>query len=97
MKIIVPVFFLSLLLSVSCTRRFSCECDYTVLSYADTTIVNAAGNDTNVVWEYRTPDVYRSSIAYTSKKLANEECDERGRSLGLDTLHVDISCSISKE
>jgi hypothetical protein len=83
------LFVFGALVVIGCTRRFSCDCDYISLSYEL--------NDDGDTVEIRTSEDYRSSIAYTSKKLANEECDERGRSIGLDTLNVEISCGISKE
>jgi hypothetical protein len=93
----VVLFTLGTTLIFSCTRRFSCDCNYVQLEYIDSVFKDSNNQDSLGIFIKRSDEKYNSSIAYTSKKLANEECDERGRSLDLDTLHVDISCSISKE
>jgi hypothetical protein len=73
---------------VSCTRKFSCECDYKQRAI----IINGQG----VEEEVRTDEKYTSTIMYTSKKLANEECTERGRSIELDTMRVEAVCKVTK-
>lgn len=75
------------LILVSCTRRYECACRYKQLSYeyeVDDTI------------EVVTDTVYRSYISYTSKKLATEECNERGRALMFDSLKIESTCSTVK-
>jgi hypothetical protein len=85
-----PFFFLSIVLIglVSCTRKFSCDCDYKQRAI----IINDQGNEEEV----RTDEKYSSTIMYTSKKLANEECTERGRSIELDTMRIEASCIVTK-
>lgn len=84
------VFFAVLILGLmSCTRKFSCECDYLQRAF----VTNEQGNQEEV----RTAEKYGSSIMYTSKKLANEECDERGRSIALDTMRIEVSCKVTKD
>lgn len=72
-----------------CTRKFTCECDYKQRAI----IINDQGNPE----ETRTDEKYRSNIMYTSNKLATEECNERGRAIGLDTMRVEASCKVIKE
>ena len=76
------------LLVFSCTRRYECQCDYKKRSFE----FNEAGDEVEV----RTDTVYLSYISYTSKKLATEECDERGRSLMLDSLNIEATCGVIK-
>lgn len=80
--------FASALLVFSCTRRFECQCDYKQRSFSL--------NDEGDTLELRKDTIYLSYISYTSKKLANEECDERGRSLMLDSLKIAATCGVSK-
>ena len=76
------------LLVFSCTKRFECKCDYQQRSFEL--------DDVGDTIEIKTPTQYLSYISFTSKKLSNEECDERGRSLAMDTLKVEVNCSVSK-
>lgn len=73
---------------IGCSRRYECNCAYKQISYQ----VNDAGDTVQV----NTDTTYLSYISYTSKKLANEECDERGRSLMIDSLKVEADCKVSK-
>jgi hypothetical protein len=83
--------FLAVLMGglMSCRREFSCDCDYKQRSI----IINEQGNQEEV----RTDEKYNSSIKYTSRKLANEECDERGRSIAIDTMRIEVSCKVTKD
>lgn len=81
--------FLGVLVTVGCTRKFICDCDFTQRSFT----INDDGDSVEV----RTPEEYSSNIMYTSKKLANEECTERGRSIELDTMRVEASCRVIKD
>jgi len=84
------IFFALILITLtSCRRQFTCECDFV----QRTLIINDLGNEEEV----RTDEKYSSNISYTSKKLATEECDERGRSIGLDTMRVDAACKVIKK
>jgi hypothetical protein len=73
---------------MSCTRKFTCECDYKQRAIG----VDSQGNPA----ETRTDEKYSSNIMYTSKKLATEECNERGRSIAIDTMRVEVSCKVLK-
>jgi hypothetical protein len=85
-----PFFVLATgLIIVSCTRRFECQCDYKQRSFSIDT-------ETGDTLELRKDTIYLSYISYTSKKLATEECDERGRSLMLDSLKIEASCGVIK-
>lgn len=81
--------FLGVLVTVGCTRKFTCECDYVQRAI----IINDDGDEEEV----RSDEKYSSNIMYTSKKLANEECAERGRSLQLDTMRVEAICRVTKD
>jgi hypothetical protein len=85
MKLPLLIFALSAVF-FSCTRRFECTCNYKQRSFEL--------NDQNEIVEVKTDTLYRSYISYTSKKLATEECDERGRSLMMDSLKVESSCGV---
>ena len=76
------------LIVFSCTRRYECKCAYKQLSYE----LDDLGEEV----EIRTDEEYLSYISFTSKKLATEECDERGRSLMIDSLKVEATCGIAK-
>lgn len=76
------------ILVFSCTRRFECNCDYKQRSFE-------LNDDLDTI-EVRKDEKYFSYINFTSKKLANEECDERGRSLMLDSLKIEASCGVVK-
>jgi len=88
MKKLPFLLFAAVLLVFSCTRRFECQCDYKQRSFS----INTDGDTI----ETRKDTIYLSYISYTSKKLANEECDERGRSLMLDSLKVLAECGVTK-
>jgi len=84
-----PLLILALgLIAFSCTRRYECNCDYVQRSFEL--------DDQGAEIEIKTPKLYFSYISYTSKKLAKEECDERGRSLMLDSLKIEASCAVIK-
>jgi hypothetical protein len=89
MKIAMPISIFVLFGLFSCTRKFECACDYKQTS----TIINEQG----VAQEIVTDEQYTSSIMYTSKKIANEECEERGRSLAIDSTRSEISCKVVKD
>ena len=88
MKKLPLLVLLSGLFVFSCSRRFECNCEYKQISFG----LNADGEEITVI----TDTLYQSYISYTSKKLANEECDERGRSLMLDSLKIEASCNANR-